>query len=235
MSNIADCGFRISDFGSRSAGPGLIPHSAFRIPRSKGFTLLEVLLALTVLSVILATVYGSFATAGKNIERAEEVRDGTDRARTLLSRLTNDIANACLIGGIGETFLVGRKTEGVTDKQRFDSIHLTTLTNWRRPDSREMELWEVGYYFQERAGDEARILLRREKRELSKDVAPLEGGTDYELTDTVKGLLLRYADGTKWVDEWDTRKQGRLPRAVEIVLSLADGRVYATQVDIRIQ
>ena len=220
--------------GNKRSWRSIAPRDSRVLPAAaRGFTLLEVLLALTVLSVILATVYGSFATAGRNVERAEEVRDRTDRARSLLSRLTTDIANACLIGGIGETFLVGRKAEGDTDQQRFDSIHLTTLTNWRRPDSHETELWEVGYFFQDRPEDNARVLLRREKRELSRDVPPLEGGTDYELTDAVNGLLLRYTDGTTWVDEWDTRKRGRLPRAVEIVLSLADGRVFATQVDIR--
>lgn len=200
---------------------------------SRGFTLLEVLLAITILSVIVAAVYGSFSTAGSSIERAEELRDRTDRARALISRLTNDITNACYVAGMNETFLVGRKAEGDLEGQRFDSIHLTTLTNWRRPDSKELELWEVGYFFQDRPSDNARVLLRREKRELSREVPPLEGGTDYELTDTVQGLLLRYADGSKWTDEWDTRKQGRLPKAVEVVLSFADGRVYATQVDIR--
>jgi general secretion pathway protein J len=213
----------------------IVSHFIIRTPYSRGFTLLEVLLALTILSVIAATVYSSFSTASRNVERADEVREGTDRARTLLSRLTNDIANAYLSGVMSETFLVGKKVEAEADKQRFDSIHLTSLTNWRRPDSRELELWEVGYFFQERPEDMVRVLYRKEKRELSRDVPPLEGGTDYELTDAVDGLQLRYLDGTKWSDEWDTRKLGRLPRAVEVVLSLADGRVFATQVDIRHQ
>jgi len=226
MSNVsAECGVRSAEWKSQKAGYG------GRIPHSKGFTLVEVLLALTILAVIMTSIYGSFTTTGRNIERAEEVRDGTDQMRTLITRLTNDIANAYL-GGMSETFLYGKKFETEEKKQRFDSIYLTTLTNWRKPDSKEMELWEVGYFFQERPDGTGRVLMRKEKRELSKDIPRREGGVDYELTDAVQGLQLRYYNGMTWTDEWT---QGGLPKAVDIVLSLADGRVYATKVDIRSQ
>jgi general secretion pathway protein J len=199
-----------------------------RDPRSNGFTLLEVLLALTILAVVMTTIYSSFSTVGRNIESAGEVRDGTDRARTLIARLTNDIANA-YIGGVSGTFLYGKKSETEQDKQRFDSIYLTTLTNWRKPESPEMELWEVGYFFQERPDGKGRMLMRKEKRELSTDVPRMEGGVDYELTDAIQALQFRYYNGAKWTDEWT---QGGLPNTVDIVLTLADGRIYATKVDV---
>jgi hypothetical protein len=49
----------------------------------------------------------------------------------------------------------------------------------------------------------------------------------------VTDLRFRYYNGSTWSDEWDTRKQGRLPRAVEIILSLDGGRVYMTTAEIR--
>lgn len=224
MSSVsAECGVRSAERKSRKAGHG------GSIPHSKGFTLLEVLLALTILAVIMTSIYGSFSTSGRNVERAEEVRDGTDRARTLIARLANDIANACIIGGMSETFFYGKKFETEEGKRRLDSIHLTTLTNWRKPDSKEMELWEVGYFFQERPDGKGRVLMRKEKRELSTAVLPREGGVDYMLTDAVQALQLRYYNGAKWTDEWT---QGGLPKAVDIVLTIADGRVYATKVDV---
>jgi hypothetical protein len=77
--------------------------------------------------------------------------------------------------------------------------------------------------------------MRREKRELSKDVPLLEGGVDYEITDKVEELQLRYNNGrSQWSDGWDTRKNPSpsLPRAVEITLTLADGKRYITVVDV---
>jgi general secretion pathway protein J len=209
------------------------PHSAFAIPHSRGFTLLEVLLAMAILTIVASAVYASFATAGRMVEQAGEVRDGTDLARTLLARITSDIANVYVNPGMTETFLLGRKVEDEEQRKRYDGIYLTTLTNWRKPESREMELWEVGYYFQDRPDGKGRVLFRKEKRELSKDAPPLEGTTDYELTDTVADLRFRYYTGSTWSDEWDTRTQGRVPRAVEIILSLDGGRVYMTTTEIK--
>jgi general secretion pathway protein J len=204
-----------------------------KVGAERGFTLLEVLLALAILAVIVTSIYQSFSTASRGVHQAEKVRDGTDEARTLLARMTTDLANAYVNPAMTETFFKGTKSEDEETKQRYDGVYLTTLTNWRRPGTQELALWEVGYYFQERPEEKKRILIRKEKRELSKDVPPLEGGTEYELTDDVAGMQLRYSnDGKTWVDEWQQRLP---PKVVEIVLTLADGRVYATQTDIRNQ
>ena len=127
-----------------------------------------------------------------------------------------------------------REVDGVP--RRLDSLSLTTLTNWRRPGTKEQELWEVGYFFRDRADGAGSVLVRREKRELGGDApAPLEGGVEYELTDRVAQLRLRYSDGMRnaWTEEWDTRRTPSLPQRVEITLVLDSGRVYGTQAEVR--
>jgi len=204
-------------------------------PNSKGFTLIEVLLALAILAAVITAVYASFSTASRNVESAEAVRDETDLARTLIARLSDDIANAYYNRDMRSiTVFYGKKEEEGTgdDKRRLDSISMTTLTNWRKPESKETDLWEVGYHFEETADGKGRVLMRREKRELSKDIPLLEGGVDFEITDKVEGFQLRYYNGSQWSDEWDTRSHASLPKAVEISLFLADGKRYTTVVDV---
>lgn len=219
----------------KKAGSVRTPLSERRTSNSKGFTLLEVLLAVAIFAGIVAVLYGTFATSSSTVEQAEQVRDGTDAARTLLNRITTDLANAYVNSGVAGTFLYGRKAEDEETKQRFDSVFLTTLTNWRRPDTKEMELWEVGYSFQDKQDGTGRVMLRREKRELSADAPPLEGGVEYELTDAVEELRFRYYDGSSWSDEWDTKQKNKLPKAVEVLVVLAGPRVYTTQVDVGYQ
>jgi len=212
-----------------------------------GFTLLEVLLAMAILSVIMTVIYASFSTAGRNIEQAETIRDESDLARTLIARLSDDIANAYVNPFMNTpttvTIFYGKKEEAEfgtgpgNEKVRHDSISLTTLTNWRKPDSKEMELWEVGYFFKEQPDGKGYALFRREKRELSKDTPALEGGDEYEITDRVESIKFTYLNNSlTWTDNgWDSRSSTfgqKMPKAVEIAIALDTGNVYTTRVDI---
>ncbi len=215
------------------------PQSAIRGPQSKGFTLLEVLLAMAILAVIMTVIYTSFSTAGNNIEHAETLRDETDMARALMTRLSADIANAyCKPSNVPVVFY-GKKEEAESSgnknghtKIRHDSISMTTLTNWPKPNSKETELWEVGYFFKEKPDGKGYSLFRTEKRELSKDAPALEGGDEYEITDRVESLQFRYSqDGSNWTDNgWD--KKSQTPKVVEIVIILDTGKVYTTKVEV---
>lgn len=220
--------------GARGAGWTREANAEIRQPRephAKGFTLLEVLMALSILAVLVTAVFASFFTAGRNVEQAEARRDSTDLARTLIAKLCDDIANAYYNQAMKETIFYARASALDEEGPRFDSLSLTTLTNWRKPDSREMDLWEVGYRFEQLPDGKGNALYRREKRELGNDDAPLEGGTEYELSERIAGLRLRYYDGSAWLDEWDSRSQQKIPKAVEIRLTLADGAAYVTHVE----
>jgi prepilin-type N-terminal cleavage/methylation domain-containing protein len=228
----------MSNAGSEVRGRGSAGAGA---PKSPGFTLLEVLIAVAIMSMIVTVIYTSFFTASRNVEQAEAIRDSTDLARTLVAKLSSDISNAYLNpymnASVVTTIFYGKKVQpetetGLNKSNRHDSLSLTPLTNWRRPDSKETDLWEVGYNFKQKPDGSGWVLMRREKRELSNDFPALEGGVEYEMTDHVVSLQFRYNDGFTWVDEWDSRSRQKLPSIVEITLLLDDGSAYITQVDV---
>ncbi len=172
MNKVLNFGFRISDCGMQVKRDKICnPQSAIR--NAKGFTLLEVLLAMSILAVVMTVIYATFSTAGQSVERAEALRDETDLARTLIARLSHDIENADCdhVSYKPSAVFYGKKEEVETEgvKRRHDSLAMTTLTNFPRPDSKETELLEADYYFTEKAGGKGYSLMRREKRELSKD------------------------------------------------------------------
>lgn len=232
MSSRDNCGFWNADFEFRILNPDSIPQFAIRNSQSNGFTLLEVLLALSIMALVVTAVYTSFSTTGRNIEQAETIRDSTDLARTLLTKISDDVANVYVKSRIKYTALRGiKEDEGAgSDRKRHDSIMMTTLTNWRRPDSKEMELWEVGYFFKEKPDGTGFVMMRREKRELSNDVPVGEGGVEYQITDRVESLQFRYnTGGETWIDEWT---RGGLPKIVEIALTLDSGMTYTSRVEV---
>jgi hypothetical protein len=167
-----------------------------------------------------------------------------------MARLSDDIANAYINSSMNSppvflTVFYGKKDEveggsgAGNENIRHDSISLTTLTHWRKFESKETELWEVGYFFKEKQDGKGFALFRREKRELNKEVPALEGGVEYEITDRVESLQFRYKQGNQtgspWKDAWDTNStnsptRGILPTLVEMALTLDTGNVYVTQV-----
>ena len=211
--------------------------SEIRNLRSPGFTLLEVLIATAIMAGIVTVIYSSFFTASQNVKQAEEIRDTSDLVRTLIAKLTNDIANAYVNPGMNYpdgpmTVFYGKKVQPDSgdSKVRYDELYLTTLTNWRRPGTKETDLWEVGYYFKQKPDGSGYVMMRREKRELTREYPALEGGVEYEMTDRVASLQFRYYNGTSWSDDWSNRTV--LPKAVEISLLLDDGSAYVTKVDV---
>jgi type II secretion system protein J len=202
------------------------------ILNSQGFTLLEVLMAVAIMAGILTVIYSSFFTASRNIEQAEAIRDSSDMARTLVMKIADDISNA-YYDSAGVTIFRGRKeqSDSTNETSRLDNITLTTLTNWRKPNTKETDLWEVGYFFKQKADGSGYVMMRREKRELSKDVPAGEGGIEYEITDRVKFFQLRYnAGGDTWKDEWT---QTGFPKLVEIAITLESGMTYSTYVEVQ--
>lgn len=230
----------ILNFRLRIADCGLENHRRkIRNPKSgirNGFTLLEVLIATAIMAGIVTVIYSSFFTASQNVQQAEELRDTSDLVRTLVSKISLDVVNAYVNPAMAPlTVFYGKKVQPNSDSKaiiRHDELYLTTLTNWRRPGSKETDLWEVGYYFKEKADGTGSVLMRREKRELSRDVPALKGGVEYEMTDKVESLQFRYYTGAMWLDEWNSKTV--LPKVVQISLLLDDGSAYTMKVDVEL-
>lgn len=224
-------GVRSLELKSLKPEPLHTPNSMLRTPNSYGFTLLEVLIAVAIMAGIVSVIYASFTTAANNVEHAEASRDATDLARVLISKVVTDCENAYYNPLMKEpTIFYGKQSEARQNEPRFDRIAMTTLTNWRRPDSKETDLWEVEYRFEDRPDSKKKMLIRREKRELGKEGEPvLEGGVELAVTDRVEQLRLRYLSGKTWFDEWDSRARGKLPDAIEVLLALENGPTFITQ------
>jgi hypothetical protein len=156
-----------------------------------------------------------------------------------MTRLSTEIANGYCKGNPPAIFrVIPEEIQGESvkadEKIRHDKITMTTLTHWRKLDSKETELWEVEYFFKEKPEGKGYALYRREKTELSKDVPAGEGGNEYEMTDRVQSLQFRLsANGSTWTDSgWGNTTACILPKTVEIALTLDTGKVYLTKVDV---
>ncbi|UCD72363.1 MAG: prepilin-type N-terminal cleavage/methylation domain-containing protein [Syntrophobacterales bacterium] len=189
---------------------------------TSGFTLLEVVISIGILLVILTIIYNTFNSSLKAYTEMETRGDAYAQARVVLNRIYEEIgsiywsedpkSNTGLVGGDEEE-----------DDLPFDSLHFTSLSHVRwAKDSKESELCEIGYYLEKDGETGESFLFRRE--DWNVDGTLEEGGRPLELAEGIDGLNFRYYDGEEWVDDWDSKAKGGLPKAIEVVLIMGDPR-----------
>jgi general secretion pathway protein J len=180
----------------------------------EGFTLIEILLAVSLIAMMATLVFGSLYVTMSAIETAQAKSADEQIVRRTLSLMIDELA-------VSESRATG-PWMGINDQrdgQPADSVAFLTMGQFRGADSaKDTELVRIVYT---REGDR---LLRFSRRNLY-------GLTDesiekVELATKVKGFNVRYYDGKSqlWLDEWDSRGKPGTPKAVLLELTLLQGK-----------
>ncbi|MFA6034209.1 MAG: type II secretion system protein GspJ [Myxococcota bacterium] len=197
-----------------------------RVRRQSGMMLIEVLVALAILSLITTLVYGSISRSTEAKDVAERITARYSTARVALSRMAREISMAFLSTHISQDrrtiTLFKSKNELPVDSLLFSSMaHMRLSANSHESD--QSYIWYYGDDCRESPGK--KCLMRREKPRL--DDMPEEEGPAEVLAEDIVELEIKYWDDQQreWVDEWDTtgvEKANRLPRIVRIAMTILD-------------
>jgi prepilin-type N-terminal cleavage/methylation domain-containing protein len=193
--------------------------------RRSGFTLIEVIVAVALLTMIGAVVVGTL----RNSLRARDLlaqNDGVQQsARVALERVSQELRLAYLTSATSavntyQTVFIAQ------DEDPVDSLWFTTLSH--RPmyrgthecDQTEITLWAEP----DPENPSLQVLLHREAPRIDEE--PDIDGVVLPLAHGVKRFDLRFLDGTngEWLEEWSTistETPNRLPRAIKVVLVIS--------------
>jgi general secretion pathway protein J len=207
--------------------------------RTRGFTLVEVMIAVGITAAMAVMTIGSFSQVDRAGEVARLQNDRYAGARVALSRLRREISMAFISNSYDGSRFRERPTLFVG---REDELLFTTFAHVRLyRDAKESDQAVVEYTLEadpDRPGEEA--LFRREKPRI--DDEPDRGGRKDLVADHVRSLRLQYWDPKRkeWVREWSTRTvehQSELPPRVrmELEVALADGRTEKFATEARIE
>lgn len=189
--------------------------------RPKGFTLLELLLALGIVALLLVIVSGGLRVGLTAWQRGEERTAKLDRARSLVVLLEH---------GLAGTFPYRATTEtGAEPRILFDGRpdHLTFATL-----SPPLPMGPTAFSAVRLSADDGGLALRQQvlpNRIVLDRLDPM-------LVDAhTTAIRFRYLglDPEAWQDAWDITKEETLPRAVEITLVSGAG-ARATQQTLRV-
>jgi prepilin-type N-terminal cleavage/methylation domain-containing protein len=208
---------------------------AHRAPR--GFTLIEMMLAIGVLAMILAMLASSFHTIAQSKVHAEGRLLVDREGRALLWQLTKEVSNAVQTPyALSNVALFGNGHMG--NGLPIDTITMSTFSaGHRRAITGMTPETIVTYNLTPNPDFRGWYLLQRSQQSglLTSTVAT----QSMVLADNVLSLHIRYFDGQRWGESWDSSSLLRgqqLPVAVAIQIQLAapGGRVmdFATQVTV---
>ena len=200
--------------------------------KSKGFTLLEVLIGTAVLGMISFIIYSISSTVLESENRVTKRDEVYQMARLALRRVTEDLNMAYLV--VNKDFL-SKSTDGAPaetafigdDKGQYDTLDFNTLSNWRMfRNTKESDQSEVSYKVEPDPEEEDLYrLMRRQTGIIDNDVT--EGGKAYPVALGLKEFQLSYYDGRAddWTDNWNSKEvdqKDKLPKAVKITIAFPD-------------
>lgn len=192
----------------------MLPRSCSNRPSrsgQQGFTLVEVLVAISLLAIVLTSVYGVFSSVSATKLRLDKDSAEYHLARVVFDRLGRELHGSYYRRGDQTTLF-----RGGTNAQGESFLELTT-TAVTPLSAAGTGIAEVRYRLaaDEKSDEGGQVLLRSERPRQSAS-----GAVDdrmMRLAPDVAGLTLRFYAAGNWQDEWDAAQDG-LPQLVEIAL-----------------
>lgn len=173
--------------------------------RKAGFTLLEVLIAVAILSIVLTALYGTFFMSSRAMEDMDESMTKLQESRKAIDILRRELESAYYNEDDKKTFVK------ILDKDLYGKqatqLEFTAFTTIRPG------LSKISYYMEEK--DKKRTLFKKIESSFGKEES--EGADIIEDLDEFT-IEAKYQD--KWVKTWDTGITTKMPDQIKISLSV---------------
>ncbi|HEX8961009.1 MAG TPA: type II secretion system protein GspJ [Geobacteraceae bacterium] len=182
---------------------------------NRGFTLLEVLVALVLLVILSAALYGTYFSLMRGRDIATAKIEARREISTTLDLLRREISASYFNTQNPRLHFV------VEDRDNFgkpaSTLDFTTIAPPRSDGLTASDQVQVVY---KTVGKEQKLLLTRQARDLYATIDPLP----YPQMEELEGFLVECYDGSKWVRSWDTKlNAGQLPKYVRVTVRMKEG------------
>ena len=191
------------------------------ISRNKGFTLLEVLIAVVLLGILSAALYGSYFGVLRARDRASSGMESRRELGATLDLIRREVSSAT---PFNKNTIDKRLRFIVEDRDNFgtpaSTLELTTLAPPFGQTRSESGILIVKYQIIEK--DKKRILTRQERDLFSEDTA----APAFPQMEQIGSFLVECStDKTTWVKTWDASSQ-RLPPYLRVTIQIMeDGKL----------
>lgn len=173
---------------------------------NRGFTLLEVLVAIALASLLMVSIYGVFSTGSAAKEQVEKQASALHLARVLSTRLGRELLGLSLDIPLGKSIL-----SGGNNSQREPWIKFLTSSSGGDLSGMRWLSYRLG------PDQDQRLTLWR----ADKGLNDTNEATEERLAQRIGKLTFSFFDGTNWRNQWNSSNDGR-PVLVKIAIELSD-------------
>lgn len=182
--------------------------------RNSGFTLLEVLIAVVLLGILSAALYGSYFGVLRARDRASSGMESRRELGATLDLIRREVSSALFNRSDKRLRFV------VEDRDNFgassSTLELTTLAPPSGQSRSESGVVAVAYRM---AGKDKNLTLTRQERDLLSEEGTVPA---YPQMERISSFLVECFDGSKWVKSWDTAINGALPKRVRVTVQVEE-------------
>lgn len=182
--------------------------------RGAGFTLIEILIAVSLTAMVLSAIYGVFTSVFTARERVVVESEVDQIGRVLFERLGRELRGAWSPATGSKFFLAGLDRDG-RPELRFATASTTLAATGRGGIS----VLRYGLQTMPEGPADRFYLVRSEEPYHLRD--RLDQGS-YPLSGQIKSVLWRFYGANGWVESWSALESNALPQLVEMTLTLSD-------------
>ena len=193
-------------------------------PRYKGFTLIEFLIAVSILSIIVAVSYTSFVSVRKTMLVGKRSLQVMREVRSFLERLDVEISGSIYVRGDEGTLFQSKRDE-VGQLETSNLVFTTIMPQSLLEAGKRGEVVRVEYEVSQNKNDEELLVLTKRMYMLSLPPRDFDKPVEFVVGEEFSSFQLRFRSGNQWFESWDTETKNELPDGVELVFSLG-GRSY---------
>ena len=177
-----------------------------------GFTLLEVLIAVVLLGILAAALYGSYFGVSRARDRAANGMESRRELGATLDLIRREVSSAMYNkpNSVNEAHPLKFVVE---DRDYFgapsSTLTLTTLTP-SIPGSTSGKSSGISIVTYRVLEKDKKLSLRRQVRDLFSEESAI---IDYPQMEQISSFLVECYDGSKWVKSWNTAINSKLPKS----------------------
>ncbi len=185
---------------------------------NNGFTLIEVLIASTIIGIVVFIIYSTFNSISQSIEKNRVRIEMYQEAKAILNRMQKEISSA--FNSRINVDIRFKGEDGMQGENNNDALSFVCTLNPLKSEAKESDLMKIGYYIKFGESTKYGTLIHRSSGTIDEKID--EGGYEQILSSNIKDLNFTYYDGNEWKKSWDTNEKGKLPQLVEISFILFD-------------